>query len=536
MKVNINLLLLVVFVGLVAVPALVVQVGKAPPKKQESETEAALERTSRDLLFWPSPSVAIQSPSNDHSTAGADSLEVQVSYDAKNPFFAFFTGFNGLKVLMDDDVLEEKSFGLFGKNSGTETFDIELGGMPVGEHSLSAEGRKFWLWPFFSTSVTSELVVVNVAPNLPASVQNFIDDTFIPGLSHDESSTIEEADGKQYQVDANITIIETGLVSLTKEQPLIDQVECLLDGSVRFDLSEAIDSVEIAQFMFPTGAILTIDSDVYGECRLEEEELQVERNLTSYSDGFLVIQNVSLSPDGKQVDIIGSPTSWVFLFDEADIKIDPIDGYGRSLLLGNRTMEVRSLAEATFSASRTFGAAPLRLNAGAEVTVGVGIGTHIKVGWRSGVTLSLNLGVWVSASASITFEAESSQSARKEDDGEAELLRFGIPGLSLPKVPILDIVSPKLGAYIVLDYFWEYMLNSNKALTAGAKISAGTGYKQVSFWVNGGWTGLSAGVSVTRYAYKCFRFLRMFCACVRAFLLTFCLIDSGTIHPFQTLT
>jgi len=222
----------------------------------------------RSLLFWAPATVTIDSPADGFFSYiyNNTTLEVKVSYDAKKPFLSFLFGFRGLNVLLNDEVIAGKSlawfFGLFGVNSGSETFSIDLAAHKSGQHSLKVQ----------ADAVSSQDIAFTTA-DLPANVQKFVDETFVPGLTHEESSGVEENDnGRPFHVDANLTFIESGVISLAAQKSLVDKIQCSLDGTVAISLLEEIERQEAADIMFPAGTMLVIDSDVYGGCHLEKKD------------------------------------------------------------------------------------------------------------------------------------------------------------------------------------------------------------------------------------------------------------------------
>jgi hypothetical protein len=463
--------------------------------KQSSVNEqlATTRLRSRRLPLRGDPSINIVRPASDFSTGSATKLEIEVEFDASspNPTLVVFYGCRNLEVLLDGEVVGQKSFEWRGVNSGSEVFDVDLANRQAGRHSLTARAKMGWSESWVVSTDVS--FMIGLGPDVPAPVRTFIQKTSIPGLLHQKSSSVEEVDGTKYQVDADITIIEKGVVNLAKDTTMVNGVQCSTDGTVRISLSAAIDSEEIARLMFPRGAVLVIDSNVYGVCTLEVDDQNPDHPLVQ-TDGFLAIDSVSLSSDKVEVVITGTATSFFFLFDEADISMEPVDGYDRRLFspAGNYTGDRRLV---TFGGSKEFGSSPLKLTASADFTIDASLGYKFSVGIRKGITLSVFLGFGLLASASIVLDAESGNG---DVDTSAELYSYPIPGLGLPNFPIFDNLIPRAGLYFDLNYFWDYIMASNADFTTGTTLSVGTGYKKMEFWVNGGWGGLSAGYRVLR--------------------------------------
>lgn len=315
---------------------------------------------------------------------------------------------------------------------------------------------------------------------LPANLQKFVNETFIEGLTHRESYSVEEANGVQYQVDANLTFNEHGVVSLKEDTALVEAVECS-NETVRISFKTEISNVEMVKLMFPQASVFAIDSDKYGACRLEEEQ--------EGGHGFLVIFEVTLSSDKKQVEISGFPTSYFFVFDEAHVLMDPIDGSGRSLFAGNHTPDLRSRSTPTATKSWTYntGSSKFQAESWAEVSLtGVvhpGLVWHWYKFWE--ITLELRFGVGLSASVGHRFTLERGSYS---DSGDDELGKYPILGFALPKPPAFDM-KMEVGAFVGLDYFWDYNVNSNLGVRMAARASVSTGYKEWKLFIKGSLIG-----------------------------------------------
>ena len=61
--------------------------------------------------------------------------------------------------------------------------------------------------------------------------------------------------------------------------------------------------------------------------------LETYENATVDQDGYLAIDAVSLSENKMELRVTGTPTSFIFLFAEADISVVPIISSGRDLCL-----------------------------------------------------------------------------------------------------------------------------------------------------------------------------------------------------------
>jgi len=187
------------------------------------------------------------------------------------------------------------------------------------------------------------------------------------------------------------------------------------------------------------------------------------------------------------------------MFDESIVTMDPVPSPGEGPLnrhlLGNHTND-RSLV--SFGGNKRFGNPPFETIVGAEIEVAADAGAYWDIGLRKGITLGVWVGFGLTAQTSLTFDIGS---GTRNDAGDAELISVPIPGLSLPTIGILKKFSlprPRAGVYFNVDFFWEDVMQSNANLSPGVIFTAGTGYKVLEFYVNGGWGGISGGIDVKR--------------------------------------
>ena len=101
--------------------------------------------------------------------------------------------------------------------------------------------------------------------------------TFVPGGTNGFDDTIEEEDGIPFRVIADITTIETGIVSLAGAAPLLSHVKCSNDGTIRISFNKAIREEYLPE-MFPLGSMLVIDGATLGSCFLGVDEGGDEKN------------------------------------------------------------------------------------------------------------------------------------------------------------------------------------------------------------------------------------------------------------------
>ena len=334
---------------------------------------------------------------------------------------------------------------------------------------------------------------------LPSFVTSFKKLTFVPGGVNGFDDTIQEEDGVSFRMIADITTIETGIVSLAGAQSLLSHVKCSDDGSIRVSFNKVIREEYLSE-MFPQGSMLVIDGATLGSCYLGVDEGEDEKNFywtdrfpDSAEDGYLFIEDVFMGASDKEAVIRGSRSSFFFMFDEADILVEPLPTNESE---ANGTIQKRQLRsiKKDFTAKAEFpkGKSPLKVKAKVSFLVFAGIGFHAKWKFRKGMTLTISFEYEVTTVQQLGVYLSKGRKSQTKTYNLINYPLFAIPTIKLLKR--LGLTSPKLGAYIDVDYFIEYALRTSAGASAVATNEMSTGRKKLEFWVNGKWKGLSAGV------------------------------------------
>jgi hypothetical protein len=335
---------------------------------------------------------------------------------------------------------------------------------------------------------------------LPAFVKSFKKATFVPGGQKGFEDTVEEEDGIQYRVIANITTFETGIVSLAGASSLLREVKCFDDGTVRITFNELVRG-EFLAAMFPLGSMLVIDGATLGSCLLgvDEGEEQEKNYWTDHfpdstDDGYLFIEEAVIGASGSQAVVRGSRSSFFFMFDEADFIVEPIPSNDFHVNGTVRDRELQSV-EKSFTAKKEFpkGKSPLKVKAKVSFLVFAGLsGFHANWKFLQGITLSVTFDYELTTLQELGVYLSKGTQRQNKAYPLINYPLFGIP--TIPLLKRLKLTSPKLGAYIEVDYFIEYALKISAGASAVATNAISTGRKKLEFYVKGGWSGLSAGV------------------------------------------
>jgi hypothetical protein len=334
---------------------------------------------------------------------------------------------------------------------------------------------------------------------LPAFVKSFKKATFVPGGQKGFDDTVEEEDGIQYRVIANITTFETGIVSLAGASSLLREVKCLDDGTVRIMFNEVVKGEFLAD-MFPVGSMLVIDGATLGSCLLgvDEGEEQEKNYWTDHfpdstDDGYLFIEEAVMGASGSEAVVRGSRSSFFFMFDEADLIVEPLPTNDFDVNGTVRDRELRSVKK-SFTAKKEFpkGKSPLKVKAKVSFLVFAGLGFHANWKFRKGITLTVTFDYELTTVQELGVYLSKGTQRQNKAYPLINYPLFGIP--TIPLLKRLKLTSPKLGAYIEVDYFIEYALKISAGASAVATNAISTGRKRLEFYVKGGWKGLSAGV------------------------------------------
>lgn len=323
---------------------------------------------------------------------------------------------------------------------------------------------------------------------------SFAERVFLKGKS--SGQLVEESEsGEKFSVSFNVSLQESGVVSLAAADDVIKNVTCFENGSVRIELESAFSGGLLSE-LYPIGAILVVNSEFFGACRLAPDAISEDgafQNRELFEDGYLRIETVQGSPSNALVH--GVAITYFELFESAQIefrKISLIQGQTRDteLLVSNRVT--------TREISKTFDQIPFaEIKAGAKLTDASGIdlltanwnssGVDIELAFVSDYTLELSLDVDL-----VLADVSGSRV---------------IPFLSVPlaEVPSLSFFRKvfafptlKLGLYLEAPLLATFQAKIERKLGSAAKVEFKTGRKELVAFVKGPLGNLDAGMRFNR--------------------------------------
>lgn len=449
----------------------------------------------RELTFSTS-TLTIVLPSNG-TVLDSEKMDVTVKYGDTSFLGKIFNKVSSVELLLNSQVVAKYSppcFLGFLCLTSTEqhkfTFDVK--NRPDGVYTLQARG--FHQFRLFSKGFTSSDITV-VFDRTPDLVREFVSVTSIPPFQNEYQDTIEEHEGEQYRVTANLTIIEAGVISLSKAKHLIDYIKCYDNGTVTVKFLAYVDGSYLDS-MFRNGTMMAVDGTTFGSCTVGRsddslEDLNFTDPFTDPSsnetqDAYLFIETAWLGEDKKEVVITGKAGSFLFMFDEAEIKTTKL----------NYTSRARELLEWDKFYGKKYpekGNPLLTFQVGVRFKVLVNLDTDIKWSFKRGITMSVIVEHEFQILPELGLSLQKGKDSRKEtyDSFVPSIPIYAIPKLSCLK--LLSLPEPKLGIYFEVDYFLEYALDSNVKATVTASTGFTTGRKKVKYFVNGSWGGLSSG-------------------------------------------
>jgi hypothetical protein len=121
----------------------------------------------------------------------------------------------------------------------------------------------------------------------------------------DSPMTIDAPDGSSYEVRADITLTERGVVSLAAVRNVVKEVTC--QGSTAF-VTFVGETQKSAEELFPKGSLLIINQNLFGECTFEGDLEIINRR----GDGYLFIESVTWVPPLFQIS--GTPGTFSDMF------------------------------------------------------------------------------------------------------------------------------------------------------------------------------------------------------------------------------
>jgi 3D (Asp-Asp-Asp) domain-containing protein len=197
-----------------------------------------------------------------------------------------------------------------------------------------------------------------VAAPAPPYVNAFLNSTFVPPFKKKAENSIVEHEGELYQVNASVTIIETGVIALAAARNMIERVTCSGNGTIHIQFRSEIDSAFI-QRMFPNGTVLAVDGSIFGSCFVGAPEDLMGFNGTNKTDifanntedGYIFIDTAIVGTDKHEVRVTGQPASFFFMFDEADINMTKLDVNTTEADRIRRLLKVEQFIGKTFPAA-----------------------------------------------------------------------------------------------------------------------------------------------------------------------------------------
>ena len=150
--------------------------------------------------------------------------------------------------------------------------------------------------------------------------------------------------GDVFETEYDAVFNDFGLISLAASQDLIVQVDCAnvgdMQGSIRIIFEGDIGADQIEK-MFPSGALLVVDGEVFGSCDIAGESSII---MGPSLNGFLLIESVS-SSSTQEVDVRGEVGSINYFFEKLSISYSLME---RRQLQSFSTTQRRSLASEEF--------------------------------------------------------------------------------------------------------------------------------------------------------------------------------------------
>lgn len=323
--------------------------------------------------------------------------------------------------------------------------------------------------------------------------RNFVERTYSPGSEQDSGETTTTMDGNTYEIKYDVSLVDSGVISLAAAMDLVTSVTCDGDGTVGIGTANIIldGGIEADSLtaLFPLGSLLVIDSDVFGSCNLG---LDIEgpthtdestRNQATVADGYLLVDSVSGS--SRDLTVVGRPVSFFSLFETGSISIQRLSsepGPGSSRELAPVNVEVAK--EFPF-----FGI--FNVVSKAKVTAEAGL-EEFTADWNlSGLTLSLRM------ASEFKVEVDMELLIKVGLLDITETLDFiSFPLFALPRIPYFsDKVLPslKLGGYFEAPLLLSLKMEIQKEFGLETKAIATTGRKDLVFFIRGGWGGLDWG-------------------------------------------
>ena len=314
------------------------------------------------------------------------------------------------------------------------------------------------------------------------------------------------AAGDMISVSYNLKLSRDGVVSLDSVKPFVSKVSCSRDGRIRIKLSDSLETPDL-DTMYPVGAILVINTELFGECLLnaeaededdeDDDDIAATSRAGQFRDAYLIIESVSGLPTDATVR--GTPTDYFALFEEAEIDIINTDSDFASTSSRILT-DINTVSRATSRELELnlFSLGPLSVNLKGTATDRGGF-SLLKARWdRRGIDLQLQLALDYEFTAELSVKLSVGAGFGKKVE---DLISIPL-AYALPKIDFLE--GKKLGPFILpafkIGFFFEVPIVASIRAEVEKEIgSVGTafyktGRKEIVFFVKGSYGSVDSGV------------------------------------------
>ncbi len=225
-----------------------------------------------------------------------------------------------------------------------------------------------------ATSTSSPVPTPSSTPRSSRET-TFSDLTFASGEAN-RTTVVRTRDDRfgdsHYRLQYDILVNPSGVVSLDDAASLISSVSCFTDGSINVVIKDSARAqLNSLADMYPPGAIIVVNRELYGPCQLQaltraQEQTQENndgdptsaKNRALVDDGYLRIESVEGTPGNATIR--GEPTAFPALFQRARIiltNLAPLPPSRPSNGTTSQTIGATSVRQAITAAdgSTTFG-------------------------------------------------------------------------------------------------------------------------------------------------------------------------------------
>lgn len=335
------------------------------------------------------------------------------------------------------------------------------------------------MYPEASTETEEEGSVTGKGPFPDFSFKEL---TFIaPGtVENGSTSTLStDSSGDVYVFDYEFKVNDGGIVSLSDASTVITSVQCTKGGEVRVQINPEFNPQQSLEEMYPLGAIMSIDADIYGECNLILDESNVEAEANDEkASGYLFISKVNGTVFDAQIS--GFPAAYFNLFEEADMLLQR----QKSTELGPAVVRQSGNTIVNQALEIEFGI----FQAGLGMTVqDYGNFEFLKAKWDP--VMGLDIECKLTVEYVVTFEAAVSVSVGVQPRGNIYNLLsvplYGIPSVPLPKIKGISLKDLKFGLYFELPIIGGGGIELSQELPIPLKATVNSGRKEVIVFARG---------------------------------------------------